>query len=70
HFHAAHVRTVGPAARPSYRRRSSLNAPFLDPRGHQRACTGKRPHFNSGGDEASLTPGCFSAPPPPTRPLP
>ncbi len=21
----------------------SLNAPFLDPRGHQRACTGKRP---------------------------
>ncbi len=43
----------------------SLYAPFLDPRGHQRACTGKRPvsrgeapsAFNSGGDEASFTSG-------------
>ncbi len=43
----------------------SLNAPFLDPRGHQCACTGKRPvsrgelpsGFNSGGDEASFTSG-------------
>ncbi len=44
---------------------SSLNAPFLDPRGHQRACTGKRPvsrgeahsAYNSGGDEAPFTSG-------------
>ncbi len=43
----------------------SLNAPFLDPRGHQRACTGKRPvsrgeahsAYNSGGDEAPFTSG-------------
>ncbi len=43
----------------------SLYAPFLDPRGHQCACTGKRPvsrgelpsGFNSGGDEASCTSG-------------
>ncbi len=43
----------------------SLYAPFLDPRGHQRACTGKRPvsrgearlAYNSGGDEASFTSG-------------
>ncbi len=54
----------------------SLNAPFLDPRGHQHACTGKRPvsrgeahsAYNRGGDEAPFTsgaarPGCFSAPP-------
>ncbi len=42
-----------------------LNAPFLDPRGHQRACTGKRPvsrgeahsAYNSGGDEAPFTSG-------------
>ncbi len=45
--------------------RKSLYAPFLDPRGHQRACTEKRPvsrgeapsGFNSGGDEASFTSG-------------
>ncbi len=36
------VRTAGPAAR-SFGGTRSLNAPFLDPRGHQRACTGKRP---------------------------
>ncbi len=43
----------------------SLNAPFLDPRGHQRACTGKRPvprgeaqpAYNSGGDEAPFPSG-------------
>ncbi len=43
----------------------SLYAPFLDPRGHQRACTGKRlvsrreapSAFNSGGDKASFTSG-------------
>ncbi len=43
----------------------SLHAPFLDPRGHQRACTGKRPvsrgeahsAYNSGGDEAPFTSG-------------
>ncbi len=43
----------------------SLNAPFLDPRGHQRACTGKRPvsrgeahsAYNSGGNEAPFTSG-------------
>ncbi len=43
----------------------SLYTPFLDPRGHQRACTGKRPvsrgearlAYNSGGDEASFTSG-------------
>ncbi len=42
---------------------SLLNAPFLDPRGHQRACTGKRlvsrgeahSAYNSGGDEATFT---------------
>ncbi len=46
-------------------RNSSLNAPFLDPRGHQHACTGKRPvsrgeahsAYNSGGDEAPFTLG-------------
>ncbi len=45
--------------------RKSLYAPFLDPRGHQRACTGKKSvsrgeaplAFNSGGDEASFTSG-------------
>ncbi len=45
--------------------RTSLYAPFLDPRGHQHACTVKRPvsrgeapsEFNSGGDEASFTSG-------------
>ncbi len=45
--------------------RKSLHAPFLDPRGHQRACTGKRPisreearsAFNIGGDEAPFTSG-------------
>ncbi len=36
------VRTAGPAAR-AFGGTRSLNAPFLDPRGHQRACTGKRP---------------------------
>ncbi len=43
----------------------SLNAPFLDPQGHQRACTGKRPvsrgeahsAYNSSGDEAPFTSG-------------
>ncbi len=43
----------------------SLYTPFLDPRGHQRACTGKRPvsqgeapsAFNSDGNEASFTSG-------------
>ncbi len=42
-----------------------LDAPFPDPRGHQRACTGKRPvsrgeaqpAYNSGGDEAPFTSG-------------
>ncbi len=51
---------TGAAAAPS-----TLNAPFLDPRGHQRACTGKRPvsrgeaqpAYNSGGDEAPFTSG-------------
>ncbi len=46
-------------------RNSSLDAPFLDPRGHQRACTRKRPvsrgeahsAYNSGGDEAPFTSG-------------
>ncbi len=41
------------------------SAPFLDPRGHQRACTGKRPvsrgeahsAYNSGSDEAPFTSG-------------
>ncbi len=45
--------------------RKSLYTPCLDPRGHQRACTGKRPvsrgearsAYNSGGDEASFTSG-------------
>ncbi len=43
----------------------SFNASFLDPRGHQRAYTGKRPvsrgeahsAYNSGGDEAPFTSG-------------
>ncbi|KAL0182722.1 hypothetical protein M9458_022097, partial [Cirrhinus mrigala] len=34
--------TAGPAAR-HFGVARSLNSPFLDPRGHQRACTGKRP---------------------------
>ncbi len=46
-------------------RYSSLNAPFLDPRGHQHACTGKRPvsrgeahsAYNSGCDEAPFPSG-------------
>ncbi len=58
------VRTAGPAAR-AFGGTRSLNAPFLDPRGHQRACTGKRPvsrgeaqpAYNSGGDEAPFTSG-------------
>ncbi len=58
------VRTEGPAAR-AFGGTRSLNAPFLDPRGHQRACTGKRPvsrgeaqpAYNSGGDEAPFTSG-------------
>ncbi len=45
--------------------RKSLYASFLDPRGHQRVCMGKRPvsrgeapsAFNNGGDEASFTSG-------------
>ncbi len=69
--------SFGPAALPGVRpgilarqpsrgwRSSTLNAPFLDPRGHQRACTGKRPvsrgeahsAYNSGGDEAPFTSG-------------
>ncbi len=67
---------VGPASWPyhgcgfvrrltSLAARKSLHAPFLDPRGHQRACTGKRPAsweeacsaYHSGGDEAPLTSG-------------
>ncbi len=36
------VRTAGPAAR-AFGGTRSLNAPFLDPREHQCACTGKRP---------------------------
>ncbi len=58
------ARHPGPSA-VSRVRYSSLNAPFLDPRGHQRACTGKRPvsrreahsAYNSGGDEAPFTSG-------------
>ncbi len=58
------VRTAGPAAR-AFGGTRSLNAPFLDPRGHQCACTGKRPvsrgeahsAYNSGGDEAPFTSG-------------
>ncbi len=52
------VRTAGPAALVAW-------PPFLDPRGHQHACTGKSPvsrgearsAYNSGGDEASSTSG-------------
>ncbi len=55
------ARHPGPSA-VSRVRSSALDAPFLDPRGHQRACTGKRPvsrgeaqpAYNSGGDEAPL----------------
>ncbi len=58
------IRTAGPAAR-AFGGIHSLNAPFLDPRGHQRACTGKRPvsrgeahsAYNSGSDEAPFTSG-------------
>ncbi len=58
------VRTAGPAARDIGGIRS-LNASFLDPRGHQRSFTGKRPvsrgearsAYNSGGDEAPFTSG-------------
>ncbi len=58
------VRTVGLAAR-NFGGTRSLNAPFLDPRGHQRACTGMRPvsrgeahsAYNSGSDEALFTSG-------------
>ncbi len=62
---------VHPKSRPWVRQlaalaaQESLYAPFLDPRGHQRACTGKRrvsrgearSAFNSGGDEAPFTSG-------------
>ncbi len=46
------ARHPGPSA-VSRVRSSTLDAPFLDPRGHQRACTGKRPvsrgeAYNSG----------------------
>ncbi len=58
------ARHPGPSA-VSRVRSSALDAPFLDPRGHQRACTGKRPvsrgeaqpAYNSGGDEAPFTSG-------------
>ncbi len=58
------VRIAVPAAHSSGGA-GSLYAPLLDPRGHQRACTGKRPvsrgeapsAFNSGSDEASFTSG-------------
>ncbi len=58
------ARHPGPSA-VSRVRSSTLDAPFLDPRGHQRACTGKRPvsrgeahsAYNSGGDEAPFTSG-------------
>lgn len=39
---AVPIRIAGPAAHVLVAR-ESLNAPFLDPRGHQCACTGKRP---------------------------
>ncbi len=63
-FRGYTARHPGPSA-VSRVRCSSLNAPFLDPRGHQRACTGKRPvsqgeahsAYNSGGDEAPFTSG-------------
>ncbi len=59
------VRNVGPAAHGSGGAGSlyagSLYAPFLDPRGHQCACTGKRPvswgeahsAYNIGGDSVN-----------------
>ncbi len=58
------VRTAGPAAHGSGGA-GSLYTPFLDLRGHQCACTGKRPvsreearsAYNSGGDKASFTSG-------------
>ncbi len=58
------ARHPGPSA-VSRVRYSLLNAPFLDPREHQRACTGKRrvsrgearSAYNSGGEEAPFTSG-------------
>ncbi len=57
------IPTAGPTAHSSGGA-GSLYAPFMDPRGHQRACTGKRPVSRgdapsafSGSDEALFTSG-------------